>query len=197
MSMPSVFGVYGVSNTGKTTVLAQLVTRLFKDGYRVATVKQTNKAISMDMERKDTWRHRQAGAQLVVFSSRCETNFLLSTRQSTSEILQKISGFGDFDVILIEGVDAPDVPKIQIGSGKKRPNTVCVFKNNIEEILSFIKKGIQRKHSDNPLSIQVNGKEIPLSPFPAQIIANTILGMLRSLKEVDDINEVRIELHQA
>ena len=178
-------------------MLAQLVTRLSEEGYRVATVKQTNKAISMDMERKDTWRHRQAGARLVVFSSRCETNFLLSTRQSTSEILQKISAFGDFDVILIEGVDDPDVPKIQIGSGKKRPNTVCVFHDNIEELLSLIKKGIQRKQSDTHLSIQVNGKEVPLSPFPAQIIANTIKGMLRSLKEVDDINEVRIEFHQA
>ncbi|MBN2599890.1 MAG: molybdopterin-guanine dinucleotide biosynthesis protein B [Candidatus Thermoplasmatota archaeon] len=197
MNTPSVFGVYGVSSTGKTTVLVQLITQLSEEGYRVATVKQTNKAISMDVERKDTRRHRQAGASLVVFSSLCETNFLLSTRQSTPEILQKISAFGEFDVILIEGADDPDVPKIQIGSGKKRPNTVCVFKNNVEELLSLIKEGVYRKHSDNHLYIRVNGKEVPLSPFPAQIISNTILGMLRSLKEVDDINEVTIELHQA
>lgn len=194
MSTPIVFGVYGKSNTGKTTLIVHLVAQLTKEGYRVATIKQTKKAISMDTKNKDTWRHHHAGAHLVVFSSHCETNLLLNKPLSTSEILQRISAFGDFDFILIEGADDPDIPKIQIGIGKKRSNTIASYKDNIQEMLPLIKREKQIKLFIPNISVRVNRKEIPLTQFPAQIISNTILGMLESLKNVENINEVTIEL---
>jgi len=40
--------------------------------------------------------------------------------------------------------------------------------------------------------IKVNGKEIPLTEFPEEFIQNTICGMLKSLKGVDEINKVEI-----
>ncbi len=40
--------------------------------------------------------------------------------------------------------------------------------------------------------IKVNGKQIPLTEFPTDFIKNTICGMLKSLKAIDDINEVMI-----
>ena len=42
------------------------------------------------------------------------------------------------------------------------------------------------------LIIKVNGKKIPLTEFPSEIIKNTICGMLSSLKKVEDIKEVEI-----
>jgi len=42
------------------------------------------------------------------------------------------------------------------------------------------------------ISIKVNGKQIPLTEFPTEIIKNTICGMLRSLKGVNEINSVEI-----
>jgi len=42
------------------------------------------------------------------------------------------------------------------------------------------------------LMIKVNGKNIPLTDFPADIIKNAICGMLSSLKGVDEIKEVEI-----
>ena len=77
MSIPAIFGIYGNSDTGKTTLIEHLVSQLTKEGYMVATVKQTKKAISLDTMNKDTWRYHNAGAELVVFSSQCETDFLL------------------------------------------------------------------------------------------------------------------------
>lgn len=194
MSMPIVFGVYGNSDTGKTTLIAHLVAQLTKEGYQIATIKQTKKAISMDTTDKDTWRHHHAGAQLVVFSSRCETNFLLKKTLNISEILRRISAFGNFDIILIEGANDPDIPKIQIGIGKKRSNTIAFYKDNFQEIIALIKRELKIKPSVPDLSVLVNGKEIPLTKFPTQIISNTIMGMLGSLKNVQNINEVTIEL---
>jgi molybdopterin-guanine dinucleotide biosynthesis protein MobB len=150
----------------------------------------------MDTENKDTWRHHDAGANLVVFSSRCETDFLFYNKMNTIEIVRRISEFGGFDCILIEGADDPILPKIQIGNGKKRTNTIATYKGNPKEFLTLIKKELQRKSSVPGLSITVNGKLVPLTEFPEQIITNTIVGMLRSLKGVQDIREASIQLKQ-
>ncbi len=194
MSTPKVFGIYGKSDSGKTTLLVQLVTRLTKEGYRVTTVKQTDKEISMDVKEKDTWRHHQAGAHLVVFSSRKETNFLLDGPLGAAEIVRRISDFGSVDYVFIEGADDPKVQKIQVGSGKRRSNTIASYKNNFQEIVTLLKKEVIDQPSLPDLSIKVNGQEIPLTEFPAQIISKTILGMLSSLKHVQDIQTVSLEL---
>ena len=194
MSTPAVFGFYGDSDSGKTTLLVRLVSELTNEGHQVATIKQTKKGISMDTKNKDTWRHHKAGADLVVFSSLCETDFLLNKPTSTSEIIRRISEFGDFDLVLIEGADDPNIPKIQIGDGKKRSNTIATYKGNIKEIFPLIKKELKKKPSLSHLCITVNGKVVPLSEFPEQIITNAIVGMVASLKGVQNIREVTINL---
>ena len=42
------------------------------------------------------------------------------------------------------------------------------------------------------ISVKVNGKQIPLSGFPSDVIKNTVCGMLKSLKGVDEIKDVEI-----
>jgi len=194
MSTSAVFGIYGNSDSGKTTLIVKLVEQLVKEGYLVATIKQTKKAISMDTKRKDTWRHHGAGAELVVFSSICETDFLLNKSMSTSEIIQRITDFGCYDIILVEGADDPCIPKIQIGAGKKRENTIASYEENFNEIFKIIKRELKMKPSLQRLCIAVNGRNIPLTEFPEQILTNTIVGMLGSLKDVQNIKEFTIQL---
>jgi len=194
MSTSKAFGIYGNSDSGKTTLIVKLVEQLVKEGYLVATIKQTKKAISMDTKRKDTWRHHGAGAELVVFSSICETDFLLNKSMSTSEIIQRITDFGCYDIILVEGADDPCIPKIQIGAGKKRENTIASYEENFNEIFKIIKRELKMKPSLQRLCIAVNGRNIPLTEFPEQILTNTIVGMLGSLKDVQNIKEFTIQL---
>jgi len=40
--------------------------------------------------------------------------------------------------------------------------------------------------------VKVNDKQIPLTEFPAEFIKNTILGMLKTLKGVNEIEKVEI-----
>ncbi len=42
------------------------------------------------------------------------------------------------------------------------------------------------------ITLKVNGKEVPLTQFPADIIMQTILGMLKALKGVEEIKDVEI-----
>jgi len=43
------------------------------------------------------------------------------------------------------------------------------------------------------IKIKVNGKNIALSEFPAEFIINSICGMLRTLKGIDEIKTVEIK----
>lgn len=193
MSTLAVFGIYGNSNSGKTTLIEHLVSQLTKKGYKVVVVKQTAKTISLDTINKDTWRYHSAGAKLVLFSSQCETDFLFYEPLNFSEIIKKISNFGCFDVILVEGASDKNTPKIQLGTGKKRNNTVASYKGNVKEILTLIKKELKKKSLLQHLSISIDDKNILLSKFPEQIITSAILGMLSSLKGVQNIDKFTIE----
>ncbi len=44
------------------------------------------------------------------------------------------------------------------------------------------------------ITITVNGKEIPLTDFPKNIIIKTILGMIQALKGVKDVKTVEIKI---
>ena len=47
-------------------------------------------------------------------------------------------------------------------------------------------------NEENDICVKVNGKVISLSPFPSTFIKNTIVGMLQSLKDVEEIHEVEL-----
>lgn len=176
--------------------MVHLISQLTQEGYRVATIKQTKKAITMDTAEKDTARHHGSGADLVVFSSSCETDFLLNKRMKISDIERKISEFGDFDFILVEGASDPDIPKIRVGNGNKRSNTIVSYKGNVKDILTLIRREVQKKSIRSRLSITVNGKDVPLTEFPEQIITTAIIGMIGSLKGVQNIRDIVIQLKQ-
>ena len=59
----------GYSNSGKTTLIEQLVRELKKLGYRVATVKHAPHGFDMDRPGKDSYRLKEAGSDVVVVSS--------------------------------------------------------------------------------------------------------------------------------
>lgn len=44
------------------------------------------------------------------------------------------------------------------------------------------------------IEVEVNGEVIELSGFPAKIIMNAIIGMLKSLRGVDEIEKAVIRL---
>ncbi len=142
MTTPSIIGFYGESNTGKTTLIVKIINRLSKDGFNVASVKISNKKISIDSEAKDTWKHAEAGSKLVVFSTENETDFLLKRKISNNEIVDNIKRLGNYDIILVEGANDENIPKIRLGEIKERKNTIFTYDDDFEELINFIKDGI-------------------------------------------------------
>lgn len=193
MYSPLVIGLYGTSNSGKTTVLTELINQLAQKGYRVGTIKQTDKPISMDTPEKDTWRHKTAGANIVVFSSTIETTCLLPTPLKISMIIEKMNQLLDLDIIFIEGSNDPSIPKIRIGTKALRENTLFIYDGDINNLLNYIQNEIRKRQKMVPtMMLKVNGKQIPLTEFPEEIIKKTIIGMVAALKGVEKVQSVEL-----
>ncbi|MBO8170597.1 MAG: molybdopterin-guanine dinucleotide biosynthesis protein B [Bacillaceae bacterium] len=108
-----VFSFVGYSGSGKTTLLCRVVSQLKKRGYRVGTLKHDAHRFEMDKPGKDTWKHAQAGADVVAISS--DDKFALIEKPvrelQLEDILKRIEGV---DVILIEGYKRELPPKILV-----------------------------------------------------------------------------------
>jgi molybdopterin-guanine dinucleotide biosynthesis protein MobB len=106
--------IVGRSGAGKTTVLEGLV-RIFRGwGLRVGTIKHDpHGEMEWDQVGKDTWRHREAGADLVIgvtprwlwISRRLECPLTLR------DLVQELQGV---DVILVEGFHTEAAPKVEV-----------------------------------------------------------------------------------
>ncbi|MDR3600673.1 MAG: molybdopterin-guanine dinucleotide biosynthesis protein B [Desulfosporosinus sp.] len=111
--IPVISIVGGKSNSGKTTLLEKIIREAKRRGWRVATLKHDVHGFEMDQPGKDTWRHAQAGADLVAISSPQRIAILerVVEEQSLDEVLTRIQGV---DVIFTEGYKYGNKPKIEV-----------------------------------------------------------------------------------
>jgi len=144
MSRPFIIGFYGESNTGKTTIITKLIKKFTEEKFTVASIKNTDKEISIDQKEKDTWKHAEAGSKLVIFKTPVETDYIIRKGQETKEIINNIKKLGKYDIIIIEGVNDKETPKIRIGYIKKRENTVYTYEDDFEKLYKLIKKEMKR-----------------------------------------------------
>ena len=142
MKHPAVFGFYGESNTGKTSLIESIISKLTEEGYKIATVKITDKKIGIDSNGKDTRRHSKAGSKLVILSSPIETDFLFKNKQNINEILQNINKFGKYDLVIVEGANDKTTPKIRIGNIPERENTILTYDGDFKGLINTIKNEI-------------------------------------------------------
>jgi molybdopterin-guanine dinucleotide biosynthesis protein B len=111
--IPVISIVGGGSNSGKTTLLEKIIREAKGRGWRVATLKHDVHGFEMDQPGKDTWRHAQAGADIVAISSPQRIAILesVSDDQPLDEVLARIQGV---DVIFTEGYKHGNKPKIEV-----------------------------------------------------------------------------------
>lgn len=112
-SIPVISIVGGKSNSGKTTLLEKIIREAKGRGWRVATLKHDVHGFEMDQPGKDTWRHAQAGADVVAISSPRKIAILesVSGDQPLDEVIARIRGV---DVIFTEGYKYGNKPKIEV-----------------------------------------------------------------------------------
>jgi len=124
---PAVFGVTGWKNSGKTTLVAGLVTELTARGYAVSTIKHAHHRFDIDQEGTDSFKHRQAGAQEVFLVSGYRWVLMHELRGDDEPTLaETLARISPCDLVLIEGYKSEDHPKIEARrSGSKQHDPLC------------------------------------------------------------------------
>jgi molybdopterin-guanine dinucleotide biosynthesis protein B len=110
-----VFGIAGFKNSGKTTLVVDLIIELKSRGLRVATIKHAHHEFDIDHPGKDSYLHREAGADEVVVVSARRWAHIAELREaeepSLSALLAKV---GDVDLVLVEGYKHGAHPKLEL-----------------------------------------------------------------------------------
>ncbi|UCD92541.1 MAG: molybdopterin-guanine dinucleotide biosynthesis protein B [Methanobacteriota archaeon] len=149
-----ILNIYGRSKSGKTTLIEKIVRRLTEEGHSVVTVKHIKKeGFTIDTEGKDTWRHAEAGAQLLVAGGDQETSFMLKRTVPLEKIIDAIQKNIDTDVILVEGYKSSTYPKVAVGDIEEGENTVFRLKENEDDIVEYIKSKIEFERVYNHLPL--------------------------------------------
>lgn len=104
-----IFSVIGLSESGKTTTIENIIRELKKRGYSVGTIKDIHfHEFKMDAEGTNTHKHRDAGAQLVTARAERETTVLFQEKLPINRILQLYN----HDFVVMEGVRDTSAVKI-------------------------------------------------------------------------------------
>lgn len=109
-----IYGVIGWQNSGKTTLVERLVATLTRRGLSVSTVKHVHHDVDLDQPGKDTWRHREAGAQEVVLASAKRFAILREHRGPEPELTEVLARLAPVDLVLVEGYKRDTHPKIEV-----------------------------------------------------------------------------------
>jgi molybdopterin-guanine dinucleotide biosynthesis adapter protein len=110
-----VIGLAGWSGAGKTTLLTRVIPLLREQGLRVSVIKHAHHKFDVDVPGKDSWRHRQAGAEEVLVSSGHRWALMHELRGAREphlpELLKKLSRV---DLVIVEGYKSEPHRKIEV-----------------------------------------------------------------------------------
>ncbi len=101
------------SNVGKTTLIEGLIKELKQRGHTVATIKHDAHDFEIDKEGKDTWRHRKAGAEAVLISSKTKMAMIKELKKEIS-LEDLIDIVSDYDFVIVEGYKKSHYKKIEV-----------------------------------------------------------------------------------
>jgi len=123
-----IISVVGTKDTGKTTLVVKIVKELVNRGFKVGTIKHMHK--SFDVEGRDTWKHKEAGAELVIGSAD-ETFFLINQKLDIENLLTRSECLLNLDYMVIEGLKYSNYAKISVSDFE---DEFTIAKINAKEI---------------------------------------------------------------
>jgi molybdopterin-guanine dinucleotide biosynthesis protein B len=110
-----VIGLVGWSGSGKTTLIRRLLPVLIARGLKVSTLKHAHHTFDIDKPGKDSWEHREAGAEEVLITSAVRWALMHELRNEAEPGLAAlIARMRRVDLVLVEGFKRAAHPKIEV-----------------------------------------------------------------------------------
>lgn len=203
----------GWHNSGKTTLIREVVKHLKQQNLRVAVIKSTKETgIEFDHPGTDTDMFRKAGAEAV--SLMAPDQFALITSQQDDSVITLIHRyFNQYDIVIGEGFKHErKIPKIEVTRKGAEPLAAQVHRviatvtdqalagefifkpDESKEIAEFIIKKFLAdtdRYAERAL-LFVNGRKIPMKGFVQDALAGTVHGFVQSLKQTEDIADLEL-----
>jgi molybdopterin-guanine dinucleotide biosynthesis protein MobB len=113
------------SNTGKTTLLEQVIRELKNRGYKVGAIKHDAHKFDIDHPGKDSHRLTEAGADTMLITS--PEKLALIKKHAGAPPLEELVAtyFSDLDIVLAEGFKMSSLPKIEVHRKERSPTLLC------------------------------------------------------------------------
>lgn len=156
--MIPVISVVGWHDTGKTAFIVALVAALKRRGLRVATIKHTRGSFDIDQPGTDTWRHAQAGSDVVVISGGSKLVFI-ERRESELPLDDVVSRLpSNIDLVITEGYKEGNKPKIEITSKECEGRRIA----SSDELVALIEREERDKDGEERFNAERVGEVIEL-----------------------------------
>jgi molybdopterin-guanine dinucleotide biosynthesis protein B len=215
--MPFIVSVVGFSQSGKTTLIQEMIPLLRAKGYQVAVIKHTDKKIAEAPAGKDTFQFNQAGAQAVGLWGADGFTLTKSPGEAAAPALEQAAFYlcPEVDILLTEGFKEANTPKILILTPGQEDRLVTEVRGVIiatvgpepfkEELPHFqaqeagrlvemLELRFLKERREPRLRVWLDGKRIPMKDFVQDIIIQGIMGMLGTLRGVIPAKRVDITL---
>lgn len=152
-----IFGLVGRSGSGKTTLMERLLPLLRGHGLTVSTVKHAHHGFDIDKPGKDSWRHREAGAEEVLLISGGRWALLHEVRDAAEPTLEELlPRLAPVDLVLVEGFHSHGLPSIEIHRPSEGHALMWRPGSNIVAVASdvpIVGLGVPRLDLDRPETI--------------------------------------------
>ncbi len=108
-------GLAGWSGAGKTTLIARLIPELIRRGLCVSTIKHAHHDFDVDRPGKDSYRHREAGAEDTLVASPNRIALMRELRGAPEPSLAALLAMlAPVDLVLVEGFKLDPIAKIEV-----------------------------------------------------------------------------------
>ena len=119
-----IISLVGKSGVGKTTAMERIIRELKARGYRVGSVKHHKHRSDIDVPGKDSWRHAEAGSDVVAISGPQEMA-IIRRLEAEMPIEHIVALMGNVDIVLTEGYKEGDRPKIEVSRQAHGTQLLC------------------------------------------------------------------------
>ncbi|MDN3639030.1 molybdopterin-guanine dinucleotide biosynthesis protein B [Simiduia curdlanivorans] len=163
-----VFGITGWKNSGKTTLVTQLVAALCARGFRVSTIKHAHHSCDIDQPGRDSFKHREAGASEVLLASGKRWALMHELRdEAEPELDDLLPHLSPVDIVIIEGFKLAKHPKIQV---IRTQNNRSSLPDAVENLLAIATDSAEL----NPADYGCAGPRLDINDIDA--IANFVIA---------------------
>ncbi len=191
----------GPHNSGKTTLLSQLIKEFDARRVKTAVVKSTKHTDVFKREGTDTTLLKDAGALEVILNAP-DGVFRMEGVRSVEDTLWKLSVCAD--VVLCEGFRRSKLPKVAVyrkwsedywesvtnvvavvSDTGESPWDVPIFSfSQVSELADFILRERAFCHSDvlGQVALWVNGERVSMKPFVERLLKDLLLSFVGNLK---------------